>query len=88
MAPDKTLLRTSWLVREDAVEGVDYDVVKLTAVWRATNKQDSHLATLNHRGITDPGYRQGPYSTEEKLIEYFKDFYTGNARVALERAGA
>ena len=86
MGPDKTLLRTSWLVREDAVEGVDYDVEKLTAVWRATNRQDSYLAAINHRGITASGYRQGPYSTEEKLIEFFKDFYTGNARAALARA--
>jgi Rieske 2Fe-2S family protein len=83
IAPDKTLLRTSWLVREDAVEGVDYDADHLTAVWRATNRQDGYLASLNHRGIADDGYRQGPYSTEEKLIENFKDFYTATARAAL-----
>ena len=83
LAPDKTLLRTSWLVHEDAVEGVDYDTESLTAVWRATNVQDAYLAAINHRGIAGDGYRQGPYSTEEKLIEYFRDFYTSRASAAL-----
>jgi Rieske 2Fe-2S family protein len=80
LAPDKSLLRTSWLVHEEAVEGVDYDVDNLAAVWRATNRQDGYLASINHRGISGDGYRQGPYSTEEKLVEYFKDFYTSRAR--------
>lgn len=83
LTPDKTLVRTSWLVREDAEEGVDYDIANLTAVWRATNLQDAYLAAINHRGIAGDGYREGPYSVEEKLIEYFRDFYTSRARQAL-----
>ena len=75
LGPDKTLLRTTWLVHEDAVEGVDYDPANLTAVWRATNDQDSYLSAVNHRGITSDGYRQGPYSAEEKLVDAFKTFY-------------
>ena len=80
---DRTLVRTSWLVHEDAVEGVDYDIDNLTAVWRATNLQDAWLAQINHRGISSDGYRPGPYSTEEKLVERFKDFYTSRARSAV-----
>ena len=83
LTPEKTLVRTSWLVREDAEEGVDYDIANLTAVWRATNLQDAYLAAINHRGISGDGYRQGPYSAEEKLVEFFKDFYTDRARAAL-----
>ena len=86
VAPDRTLLRTSWLVREDAVAGVDYDVDRLTAVWRATNRQDAWLSHINHQGISGDGYRPGPYSTEEKLVESFKDFYTSRARRALDDA--
>ena len=83
LAADKTLLRTSWLVHEDAVEGVDYDPQNLSAVWRATNRQDGYLSALNHQGIRTDGYRQGPYAPEEKLVENFKGFYVERATAAL-----
>jgi Rieske 2Fe-2S family protein len=83
LGPDRSLLRTSWLVHEDAVEGVDYDPANLSAVWRATNKQDSALASLNHAGVATDGYRPGPYSLEEKLVDAFKTFYVETARTAL-----
>ena len=83
-----TLLRTSWLVHEDAVEGVDYEVDRLAALWRKTNDQDGRLASLNHRGIATDGYRPGPYAVEEKLVEDFKAFYVDRARAALAAAQA
>jgi glycine betaine catabolism A len=82
----QTLLRTSWLVHEDAVEGVDYDPDHLAALWRATNNQDGRFSQLNHLGISNGGYRQGPYAVEEKLVEDFKDFYVNRALAALEQA--
>ncbi len=86
LAADKTLLRTSWLVHEDAVEGVDYDIANLTAVWRATNNQDGALSALNHKGISTDGYTQGPYAPEEKLVEHFKEYYVTRSMAALKRA--
>ena len=86
VAPDKTLLRTSWLVHEDAVEGVDYDPGHLAALWRRTNEQDGHFSAINHRGIATDGYRPGPYALEEKLVEDFKDFYVAASRKALPPA--
>lgn len=83
LGPDSTLLRTSWLVHEDAVEGVDYDPENLCAVWRATNRQDGHLSELNHAGIATDGYAQGYYSLDEKMVEAFKDFYVSRSRAAL-----
>lgn len=83
LGPDKTLLRTTWLVHEDAVEGVDYDPENLAAVWRATNAQDSHLSAVNHAGIKGDGYRPGMYSVEEKLVDAFKAFYVERSRAAL-----
>jgi glycine betaine catabolism A len=85
IAADKTLLRTSWLVHQDAVEGVDYDPDHITALWRATNTQDGHFSAINHQGIRSDGYQQGPYATEEKLVEDFKDFYVAASRTALEQ---
>lgn len=87
IAPDKTLLQTSWLVHQDAVEGVDYQLADLTSVWRATNAQDAYLTAINHRGIQTAGYRQGPYSKEEKLVEHFKEFYVEQAELALTACG-
>jgi glycine betaine catabolism A len=84
IGPDKTLLRTSWLVHADAVEGVDYDPDHLAALWRATNTQDGHFSMINHQGIASEGYQQGPYAVEEKLVEDFKDFYVDRAKAALK----
>lgn len=83
IGPDKTLLRTSWLVHADAVEGVDYDPDHLAALWRTTNQQDGHFSMINHQGISNDGYRQGPYAVEENLVEAFKDFYVSAAKAAL-----
>jgi Rieske 2Fe-2S family protein len=84
IGPDKTLLQTSWLVHEDAVEGVDYDSDHITALWRATNTQDGYFSMINHQGISNDGYAQGPYAVEEKLVEDFKDFYVDRAKAALK----
>jgi len=84
IGPDKTLLRTSWLVHEDAVEGVDYNLDHLAALWRATNVQDGHFSMVNHQGIANDGYVQGPYAVEENLVEDFKDFYVDRAKAALK----
>ncbi len=86
LAADRTLLRTSWLVHEDAIEGVDYDPDHLAALWRTTNNQDGHFSATNHLGIRTDGYRQGPYALEERLVEDFKDFYVAAAKAALLRA--
>lgn len=83
IGPDKTLLRTTWLVHEDAVEGEDYSVEKLTEVWKATNRQDRHLAEINHAGISTDGYRPGPYALEENLVDAFKSFYVERSAAAL-----
>ena len=84
LSADQTLLRTSWLVHEDAVDGVDYDSDRIAALWRATNNQDGRFSQLNHLGISNEGYRQGPYAVEEKLVERFKDFYVDRAKAALQ----
>jgi Rieske 2Fe-2S family protein len=72
---DKTALRTTWLVHEDAVEGVDYDVERLTEVWTATNAQDADLAAVNHRGIRSRAYEPGPYAPSEFMLTAFTNWY-------------
>jgi len=72
LAPDRTLVRTKWLVHEDAVEGVDYDLANLTNIWTETNRQDAALVALAHQGARSAGYRPGPYSrfTERTLNDW------------------
>lgn len=76
LSPHKTLVRTKWLVHKDAVEGEDYDLEHLTAVWRATNQQDADLVRLAHQGAMSAGYRPGPYSPyTEKPLDDFSTWY-------------
>ncbi|MCE2565215.1 SRPBCC family protein [Komagataeibacter sp. FNDCF1] len=72
LSSGKTLVRTKWLVHKDAVEGVDYDLEKLTSVWTATTRQDADLVARSHAGIKDPAYTPGPYSkfTEQELDRF------------------
>ncbi|GAA4486078.1 aromatic ring-hydroxylating oxygenase subunit alpha [Gluconacetobacter asukensis] len=72
----RTLVRTKWLVHKDAVEGVDYDLEKLTDVWNVTNRQDADLVEMTQRGVADPAYVPGPYSPyTEGLVEKFMLWY-------------
>ena len=76
LGPDRTLLRTTWLVHKDAVEGVDYDPANLTAVWEATNRQDAALVEITQAGVRSPAYEPGPYSPHtEGLVEQFCRWY-------------
>ncbi len=78
LGPDRNLLRTRWLVHKDAVEGVDYDLDRLTEVWEATNQQDADLVEISHNGAISPAYEPGPYSPyTEPLVEKFAEWYIG-----------
>ena len=77
VSAQKTMVTTKWLVRKDAVEGVDYDPARLRLVWDATNDQDRVLAEQNQLGINSIGYQPGPYSeTYEFGVINFLNWYT------------
>ena len=72
----ETEVTTKWLVHKDAVEGVDYDIERLTEVWVATNAEDQKVVEDNQRGILSPGYRPGPYSLDHEAgVIQFCDWY-------------
>jgi Rieske 2Fe-2S family protein len=80
----ESLLTTKWLVHKDAVEGVDYDVEHLTAVWNATNGQDRHLVETTQLGVASSAYEPGPYSgVIEQGVRDFVDWYCGTMLDAL-----
>jgi len=85
--PEETVVTAKWLVHKDAVEGVDYDVARLTEVWTRTNLQDLDLCENNQRGVNSLGYVPGPYSeAAEPLVMRFVDWYCDAARAYLDRA--
>jgi glycine betaine catabolism A len=76
LSPERTLLRTKWLVHKDAVEGVDYDLKKLTEVWQMTNEQDGTLVGYTQCGVRSRAYEPGPYSPyTEGLVDKFCNWY-------------
>ena len=81
-------MRTTWLVHEDAVEGVDYDVEALTAVWRATNEQDAEFVRNTQLGVADPAYVPGPYNEAERQVDDFVRWYDAQIRSEAQRGGA
>ncbi|QQA42363.1 aromatic ring-hydroxylating oxygenase subunit alpha [Pelagovum pacificum] len=76
ISPNETEVSTKWLVHKDAVEGVDYDLKRLTEVWIATNDEDRRVVEDNQQGINSPAYTPGPYSSlQESGVIQFVDWY-------------
>jgi Rieske 2Fe-2S family protein len=76
LTPTTTQVTTKWLVHKDAVEGVDYDLQRLTEVWVATNDEDRQVVEDNQKGINSPAYEPGPYSPiHETGVMGFVDWY-------------
>lgn len=71
----QTLVRTTWLVADDAVEGQDYDLAKLTHTWKQTNIQDKAFVELCQAGTASPAYEPGPYMKSEYQVEAFINWY-------------
>jgi glycine betaine catabolism A len=84
ISPGKTLLRTTWLVHQDAIEGVDYDLNKLTYVWEKTNEQDRFYVALTQEGALNPAYEPGPYAPSEWQVEKFCNWYVNRLSALLD----
>lgn len=57
---------TRWYVRDDAVEGKDYDLTKLTEVWRATNMEDKFLCEGAMKGVRSRRFEPGPLNPKSE----------------------
>lgn len=73
--PATTEARVQWLVRDDAAEGKDYDLERLTAFWKLTCEQDWKLCEDNQAGVQSRRYTPGPYAPEEKGVKHFVQWY-------------
>ncbi len=79
----RTLVRSTWLVHADAVEGRDYDLDNLTKVWNATNAQDAAFVEETQRGVLSPAYEPGPIAANEYMVQLFHTWYDERLRAAL-----
>jgi Rieske 2Fe-2S family protein len=84
LACDRTLVRCTWLVHEDAQEGRDYDLHNLTSVWQATNEQDAAFVAETQRGATSPAYIPGPITAGEYMVQLFHTWYAERLRAQLQ----
>ncbi len=82
---DHCTLYSSWIVREDAVEGVDYELEHLIDVWRVTNAEDVDLCEAMTNGAKSSYYQPGPFAPDEQFCTQFCDWYM---RYSAEGPGA
>ncbi|BCG90438.1 (2Fe-2S)-binding protein [Mesorhizobium sp. 113-3-9] len=54
-----------WLVRGDAVEGQDYDLEKLTWLWKVTTDEDKKIIEHTARGVRSHYFVPGPIAPME-----------------------
>jgi phenylpropionate dioxygenase-like ring-hydroxylating dioxygenase large terminal subunit len=64
-----------WLVRAEAREGVDYDLAKLTWLWRVTSEADKRIIEHNQLGVNSRYYEPGPYAPMENNARRYVDWY-------------
>lgn len=78
VAANQSIVDMYWLVNPATLDQPDYDLQRLTEVWKATGEQDWELAVNNQRGIESTRYRPGPYvrgyGLEDPLV-MFVDWY-------------
>ena len=89
ISPGHTDVIVSWLVREDAVEGRDYDVDKIVWMWDVTTVEDTKIIRDNQLGVNSRRYRPGVYSMRERGTTGFVNWYIsrlGGDRVLVKGA--
>ena len=60
---DRTQVRVTWLVDENAVAGRDYRLDEIVPFWQLTSEQDWELCELAQKGVSSSHYVPGPFST-------------------------
>jgi Rieske 2Fe-2S family protein len=70
-------LEVIWLVRKDAREGADYDLEKLTWLWKVTSEADKRIIEGNQQGVNSRYYQPGPFAPMEHLERRWVEWYLG-----------
>jgi Rieske 2Fe-2S family protein len=70
-----TEVELTWLVREGARAGRDFDVSALAWFWKLTTEQDREIVEAAQAGVNSRFYAPGPYSERERGTEVFNQWY-------------
>ncbi|MBX3578372.1 MAG: aromatic ring-hydroxylating dioxygenase subunit alpha [Rhizobiaceae bacterium] len=63
---DSSEMELIWLVRGDAEEGRDYDLDRLTWLWKVTTEEDKKIIEHTARGVRSRYYAPGPIAPMEQ----------------------
>lgn len=77
LGPQRADCDITWLVRGDAIEGVDYDKDKVTWLWDVTTQADKRIIERNAEGVASRFYEPGPLSSMEDYSWAFLSWYLG-----------
>ena len=86
-AVQDTDMEVIWLVREDARQGVDYDLERLTWLWRVTSLADKRIIELNQQGVNSRYYVPGPYTAMEQHSRRLVEWILAELRNAVRADG-
>lgn len=70
VSPTRSRMDFRWYVREDAVEGQDYDVEKLVALMRTTYVEDIELIEQTDAGVRSRSFEPGPIVAKNEPLMY------------------
>ena len=73
--PLNTDVEIMWLVNENAIEGIDYDLDNLIWMWHETTIADKRIIEDNQKGVLSKKYEPGPLSKMEIGLEKLKNWY-------------
>ena len=71
----KTDMEITWLAKEGAREGEDYDRARLTWMWHVTSVADKLIINQNQKGVNSRYYQPGPYGPMESPTRSFTEWY-------------
>lgn len=64
-----------WFVHENAEEGKDYDLERLTWLWDVTTQADKEIIVNNQKGVNSHFYKPGRLANMEAYVQYFLNWY-------------
>jgi len=73
--PYRSVVDLTWLVDGNALEGIDYNIDRLTEFWKITGEQDWALCENNQKGMRSDFYTPGPLAPSETDVVSFHQWY-------------